>query len=130
MQSILKKNYANKIKKEEQDTIIYPINSDHNVPYLILLIDALSSQLQEALKRKHCFGQYFQVFSYFAKLGNEAKRYLLQRQLVGVLFDIIWQNKGEPTINFENSFHFEGIQPPSIGLPQVKQPNLHVLIIS
>ena len=66
---------------------------DHEVPYLILLIDAFLQQTTK-ITEAYC-GEFFRVFTIFAKLGPETKIYLRLCGVIGVALEAFGFNKAK-----------------------------------
>ena len=68
-------------------------NEEHKLPYLMFMIKAMIQQMNGT--SEHSFGQFFQVFCYFARLGPEARHYLNKCLMLGVALELLRDSKSK-----------------------------------
>ena len=71
------------------------LGEKHKIPYLMLMINAFVQQISNV--SEHNFGQFFQVFCYFAQLGPETRKYLNVFSMIGVAVELLLSTKGKCT---------------------------------
>ena len=87
----------------------------HKIPYIFFMINSFMQQI--ANTSEHNFGQFFQVFCYFARLGPEARRYLILSQTLGVALELLFAGKSKClTFAEKQLLHLELKSPVPIGI--------------
>lgn len=82
-----KKEIQNRDEEQQNKSILKVTSIDHDIPFLILLIDALVQQANNITK---CYcGQYFQILTEFCELGPECRQYLQSCRFLGVSLEIL-----------------------------------------
>ena len=119
-----KKQLLNKDDEEKNQTIIKVSSINHDIPFLILLIDALVQQANKITK-PYC-GQYFQILSDFCELGSKCKQYLQSFRFLEISLEILGVNKNmeysEYAVNRIPHFSWEGR--PFFDVLQKEEPDI------
>ncbi len=68
-------------------------DEEHKIPYTLFMMNTFIKQISST--SEHSFGQFFQVFCYFARLGPEARRFLNVCMTMGVALELLFEEKSK-----------------------------------